>query len=308
MPSVLFIGDVNVDLILGGLESPPLLDREITCSSFTLTMGSSVAITAANYAGLGGSASVAGLAGQDEYGRFMIEAMKRRGIDTSLIRTTSEVKTGVTVNLIYGGTRTQITYPGAIARFEDTSEVEANLARFTHVHFSGVYQQHRLRPKITTLLDRVRASGGTLSLDPQWDPRESWETLGEWLPRLDYFFVNADEARSITGETDELKAVGRLAESTRCPICKLGPLGVAAVAEGAELRVPTFRVPVVDTTGAGDAFAAGFLFARLEKGMGTRDALRFGNAVAARNCMGEGGVNACPPYEEILRFMESKGE
>lgn len=304
MRSVLFIGDINVDLILGGLESPPLLDREVTCSSFLVTMGSTAVITAANYSGLGGSSAVAGLAGRDDYGNFMIESMKKRGIDTSLVQLTSEAKTGVTVNLIYGETRTQITYPGTIAAFADTSEIEAALDHFCHFHFSGVYQQHGLRPKITRLLDRIHEAGATASLDPQWDPGERWEQLGEWLPRLDYLFVNADEARSITGETDALGAALKLAKSTRCPICKLGASGAAAIEAGVELRVPGFRVPVVDTTGAGDAFAAGFLFARLEKNLAIGDALRVGNAVAARNCMDAGGVNECPRYEEILRFME----
>lgn len=305
MRNLLFIGDVNVDLMLGGLESPPLIDREVTCSSFAVTMGSSVVITAANYAGLGGAAFVAGLAGRDEYGDFMIDAMKARGIDTTLVQTTTETGTGVTVNLIYGDTRTQITYPGTIATFEDTADVEARLEQFSHFHFSGVYQQHKFRPKITDLLDLIHASGATASLDPQWDPREEWELLDQWLPRLDYFFVNEDEARSITGESDATRAVRRISESTPCPICKVGSAGAVVIQQDVELAVPTYRVTVTDTTGAGDAFAAGFLFARLEKDMELPESVQFANAVAAHNCMLAGGVNACPRFDEITRFMET---
>ena len=305
---VLFVGDVNVDLMMGGLKTPPAVDREVTCSSFNLTMGSSVVIAAANFAGLGGSAAAAGLAGDDEYGRFMISGMKERGIDTSLVHVTSDTGTGVTVNLIYENTRTQITYPGTIATFEDTSEIEAQIGKFAHFHFSGVYQQHKFRPKLAGLLKLIHAAGATASLDPQWDPLEQWEGLAEWLPLLDYFFVNEAEAASITGETDSSAAFSRLVATTPSPIEKLGSLGAMISLEGKPTIVPTYTVPVCDTTGAGDAFAAGVLYARLVKERDLYTSVRFANAVAARNCTEEGGINSCPTYDEILHFLESYSE
>lgn len=308
MKSVLFIGDINVDLMMGGLETLPVVDREVTASSFSLTMGSSVVITAANFAGLGGSAAVAGLAGSDDYGRFMIEGMKARGIDTDLVQQTDETGTGVTVNLIYRDTRTQITYPGTIATFEDTAEIEAKLGRYDHVHLSGVYQQHRFRPKIKAFLELVHQSGATTSLDPQWDPAERWELLRDWLPLLDYFFVNEDEAISITGEKDAEHALMGLSKSTARPICKVGGRGALAIADGRLAELPAYRVTIRDTTGAGDAFAAGVLFAQLEKGMDPIESVRFANAVAARNCTKEGGINSCPSFDEIIHFMETNGE
>lgn len=305
---MLFIGDINVDLMLGGLASPPLIDREVTCSSFSLTMGSSVVITAANYAGLGGRSSVAGLAGRDDYGDYMMREMQARGLDTSLVQRTSEERTGVTVNLIHASTRTQITYPGTIATFEDTAEIEKRIGEFDHAHFSGVYQQHRFRPHLTRLLDLLHEAGVTTSLDPQWDPREEWELLERWLPRLDYFFVNRDEACSITGQEDPTQALRELAESTACPICKVGEAGALLFDGPRCVTVPPYPVSIRDTTGAGDAFAAGFLYARLERQTEMVDAVRFANAAAARNCTMEGGVNSCPPYEEIQRFMETHSE
>lgn len=305
---VLFVGDVNVDLILAGLSSQPAVDREVTCASFRQTLGSSCVIAAANYAGLGGSAAMAGLAGNDEYGRFMLEGMREHGIDTSLVDISESGRTGVTVSIVYASTRTQVTYPGTIATFTDTSRIEKNLPGFHHIHFSGVYQQHALRPKIEHLLNAARRHGLTASMDTQWDPTEAWELLDRWLPLLDCFFVNDDEARSITGESDAESAIEALGATTPCPVCKSGPNGAYVLKDGRVVHIPAFPVEVVDTTGAGDAFAAGLLYARIEKKMGLSSAALFASAVAARNCTEEGGVNTCPDYEAIIHFMESYDE
>jgi len=62
----LFVGDINVDLMLGGMQSPPMTDREVVCRTFKVTMGSSAVIAACAYAALGGKASFIGLAGKDD--------------------------------------------------------------------------------------------------------------------------------------------------------------------------------------------------------------------------------------------------
>ncbi len=298
------MGDVNVDIIATGLESPPVVDREITCSSFRIAMGSSAVIAAANYRGLGGSAAVAGLRGEDEYGRFMADQMKVYGIDTTLVQTTREVGTGVTINLIHGSTRTQVTYPGAIKAFGDITGIERSFPELTHVHFSGPYQQDALRPRLSTLLQMVKDAGIGTSLDPQWDASERWEHLDEWLRLVDYFFANRDEALSISGARTEAEAFDNLRARTGCPLMKLGSEGALAWTGEGVMRCPPVAVAVRDTTGAGDAFAAGFLYGRLEQRLSIARSALLANVVAARNCTMEGGVNACPRYEEIVRFAE----
>src|SRR4051812_6947693 len=76
MKKLLFVGDINVDVLMGGLVSLPVIDREITCSSFDIAIGSSAVICAAAFASLGGNASFLGLAGSDDYGEFMLRGMK----------------------------------------------------------------------------------------------------------------------------------------------------------------------------------------------------------------------------------------
>ena len=130
--------------------------------------------------------------------------------------------------------------------------------------------------------------------------------MDEWLPLLSYFFVNEDEAFSITGASTLEAACQALDGRTACPVVKAGSAG-SMVMVGKEVRaVPTWEVDPVDTTGAGDSFSAGFLFSILVNGLSPVEAARFGNAVGARSCTFVGGVNARSTYEDILAFMEGK--
>ena len=303
MKKALVVGDINIDIILGGMQSPPQVDREIACQSYEVTMGSSAAIFACAYAALGGAVSFLGLAGQDEAGDFMIRGLESFGVDTSLVRRTDRVRTGVTVNLIYRNTRSQITYPGAIAEFDGAEIDEATLAAFDHVHLAGPYQQTRFRPRIRQLLELARNLGLSTSLDPQWDASEQWRNLDEWLPLLSYFFPNQDEALSITRTTSIEAACEILASLTNCPLIKAGGEGALLYYRGEVRRVAATPVEVVDSTGAGDSFDAGFLYAVLEKGMDLIRATEFANALAARSCTFVGGVNHRSTYEDAHAFQ-----
>jgi len=304
MKAVLFVGDINVDVMMGGLESLPVVDREITCESFDVTMGSSAVLAACAYSSLGGAAAFLGLAGRDDYGAFMLRGLRDFGIDTGLIRRTDAVRTGVTVNLIHGRTRSQVTYPGTIAAF-DGADVDASVfAGVAHVHFAGPYQQTSFRPHITRLLEQAQAAGASASLDPQWDASEEWACMDEWLPLLTHFLANEDEAMSMTGTESPEEACAALAAKTACPVVKTGRKGAVVQVEGRAVAVPTYRAEVVDTTGAGDCFDAGFLYARLERGLAVAEAAAFGNATGARSCTFVGGVAARSSYADVASFME----
>lgn len=304
MKNVLFVGDINVDLMMGGMLAPPAVDREVLCETFDVTMGSPAVIAAAAFAGLGGKAAFSGLAGRDDYGAFMLKGMKEIGIDTGLVHGTDHVRTGVTVNLIHGRHRTQVTYPGTIAAFDGAGITADVLGRFRHVHFAGPYQQTRLRPRMTRLLRAARKMGLTTSLDPQWDMSGKWEFMDEWLPLLSFFFPNRDEVLAITGSASLDAGCRALAARTACPVIKDGKDGAMILQNGLAVSVPTPDVKVVDTAGAGDSFNAGFLYATLDLKMGLRQSAEFANAVAARSCMFTGGVNARSTHADVLRLME----
>lgn len=303
MKKVLFIGEINVDIIMGGLESFPVRDREVSCSSFELTIGSSTAICSCAYASLGGEASFLGLAGQDEYGDFMVSGMKDFGIDTSLIMRTRKVKTGVTVNLIQEGSRTQVTYPGTIAEFGRDYIDLSLIDGYDHIHLAGLYLQENFLPGVEEVLEYAVRKGIGTSLDPQWDESERWRYMDKWMPLLDYLFVNEDEAISISGAGEPETACRKLSGRTSCPVVKVGPEGAILWKDGEVKKVPGMKAEVIDTTGAGDSFDAGFLYAMLEMGKTPEDAAHFANAAGARSCGFAGGVNARSTEGQVLEFI-----
>ena len=308
MHKVLFVGDINVDVLMGGLESLPVVDKEITCQTFAVAVGSSATICAAAYASLGGNSSFLGLAGKDDYGNFMLRSMNELKINTDLVRRTDAVGTGVTVNLIHNSTRTQVTYPGSISEFDGTDVGEREFQGFSHVHFAGPYLQTKFRPHITRLLKLAQSLKITTSLDPQWDPKEQWEYMNDWLPLLSYLFVNEGEAMSITKAASPEAACHDLANRTATPIVKTGKDGSMAISRegGGELARSTARqVKVTDTTGAGDCFDAGFLFATFEKQLSLAKALQVGNATGSRSCMFPGGVAHKSTWQDITQFMKN---
>ena len=303
MGRTLFVGDINVDIVMGNLQSLPVTDREVTCESYALVAGSCAVIAGCAYSHLGGDCAVAGLAGRDEYGDFVVRELKHHGVDTRWIKRSADVSTGVTVNLIYQDTRTQVTYPGSIAAFDGAWIRRSVLSRFQHVHLAGPYLQTRFRPHIAALLGLCRELGVETSLDPQWDPAEAWEYMDQWLPLLSCFFANRDEALSIAGCSSVEQAVVDLAKKTPCVVVKAGAQGAYLRSRGKVLRVPGFPIDPVDTTGAGDTFDAAFLFARAEKGMEDVEACRFANAAAARSCTFVGGTGAGSRWEDVMSFM-----
>jgi sugar/nucleoside kinase (ribokinase family) len=285
---MLFAGDANIDFQMVGLDSFPQVDKEIFCREFTSSLGGSTTICAAAYSLLGGHASYCGLLGDDENGRFIERMLGQAGVDLDLVRFTREYATGVTVNLVHLSTRTQITYPGTLSIVDETETLQQEMHGFSHIHLGGVYTLTRFLPRIAGVLQRARADGLGTSLTTQWDPRGQWEFLKEWLPLLDYLFVNADEALSITGSASVEKAYEKLSAQTAAPLITLGESGVFARGR----LTPGFAVDVRDTTGAGDTFAAGFLFAKEEKMLPFEEAVRYGCAAGAVCCTYAGGANA----------------
>jgi ribokinase len=296
---ILFAGDGNIDFQMTGLSAPPQLDKEVLCSGFTAAIGGSTTICAAAYATLGGGASFCGLLGDDENGRLMERMLRGAGVELDLLRFTRERSTGVTVNLVHAATRTQVTYPGTLTTVDETDTLLTALGGFSHIHLSGVYPLTRFLPRITEVLAAARGAGLTTSVTTQWDQHPRWAHLSEWLPHLSWLFVNEEEALSITKKADVAAAWRDLASRTACPLITMGAAGVFADGR----LSPSFRVEVRDTTGAGDTFAAAFIYAVKEKSMPFETAVRFGCAAAAVCCTFTGGVSPELRFGRVMELM-----
>ena len=288
---VLVVCEINVDIMVAGLAGPPRFGAELAVGDVALAAGSSGVLTATGLAALGLRAGVCGLVGDDLFGRFMLEHCDRRGIDRAAVTVDPGVRTGASVILSAGsGDRAILTHAGAMAQLRLTMVPPEALARARHLHLSSHFLQAALRPDVPALLARARALGLSTSADTGHDPEERWE-VADLLPGLDLFLPNETEALAISGAATAEGALEWLAARVPSVVVKRGGEGALAARGAERAAVPGFAVPVVDTTGAGDAFDAGFLSALLA-GEPLAACVRYGNACGALTVTQVGGPGA----------------
>lgn len=300
---VLVLGDANPDLILRGGDLGPVSDqREALAGSATLTIGGSGAIFACAAARLGLRVMFVGLVGDDDFGRFMRSELEARGVDARGLSVREDRSTGVSVVLSRPGDRGTYTAPGAIADLSADAIDRETLASAEHVHVASYYLLRALKPDLPGLLRQARSAGSTTSLDPNWDPTETWDGgLLDTLADVDLFLPNAAEVERIARDDDVEAAVEGLAGRTDTVAVKLGDGGGLARRGDEIVRLPGIEVDVVDTTGAGDAFDAGFVFG-VVRAWPLERALGLANACGGLSCRAVGGVDGQPTLDEALTF------
>ncbi len=300
---VLVVGEINPDLILYGSVEPAFGQAEKFVESAILTVGSSSVIFACAAARLGLRVAFVGKCGDDLFGQFMLAEMSKRGVATQAVKKEPQLHTGLSVILNRGDDRAILTYLGAIESLGVDDVPEELMQQSQHLHVASIFLQRSLRPHLPSLFHRAHSLGLTVSLDTNYDPHERWEGVWELLPLVDVFMPNAAEARALTGAEDVEVAVARLAESgVKTVAVKLGSEGALGWQGGKQERVPSLKVNVVDTVGAGDNFDAGFLYGYLN-GWSLRDALKLGVVCGALSTRAAGGVAAQATLEEAMAYF-----
>jgi sugar/nucleoside kinase (ribokinase family) len=301
--AILVAGELNPDAIVVGPDLTPEFGQvETLAQDGTLTMGSSGAIFACGAARLGLATAYVGVVGDDAGGRFVLAELERRGVNTGTCRVEEGRPTGLSVVISRGEDRAILTAVGAMDALDAGDVGDDLLARAEHLHVTSPALQPRLRAELPDLFARARAAGLTTSLDPGWDPAGEWDAaLTDALAAVDVFLPNAAEAARITGAEDPEEALAALAGRVPTVAIKLGAEGAIAAAgsERARAAAPAIgdAIAPVDTTGAGDSFAAGFLRARRE-GLPLADQLRVAVACGSLSTRALGGVAAQPTWGE----------
>jgi sugar/nucleoside kinase (ribokinase family) len=301
---LLVVGDANPDLVLRGDAEPRFGQAEVLVDGAELAIGGSGAITACGAARLGLRVGMCSVVGDDAFGRFMVEALGERGVDVSAVRLAKDRPSGVSVILSRGDDRAILTSTGTIADLR-AADVDRDVLRSArHVHVSSYFLQTSLQPNLGGLFDDAHAAGASTSIDPNWDPAEAWDAgLLELLSRTDLFFPNSAEARSITSIDDIDVAAQILSERGATVAVKFG-LGGGLATDGHDVvRSEAIPADVVDTTGAGDTFDAGFLAGRL-RGWPLERCLGLAIACGSLSTRAAGGTAAQPTLEEALAALE----
>ena len=302
---VVVIGDANPDLLFrGGDVAPVFGQHEHIVEEARLMVGGSGAIMACGAARLGLRTAFLGLLGDDPFGRFMLDALQERDVDASVSRIDPDRPTGVTAVLSRGEDRAMLTALGTIDALRGDDVDLDLLADARHVHVSSYYLQAALQPDLPALFDKAHRAGATTSIDPNWDPKERWNAgLLDLLWLTDVFLPNSAEARAITGIDDIDVATESLSERGTTLAVKFGQGGGLAKAGDELVHVEAVPVDVVDTTGAGDSFDAGFLAGRLQ-GWPINRCLQLAVACGSLSTRAAGGIAAQPTMDEAVSAID----
>jgi len=286
------VGELNLDLVLYGLPTEFELDREHLASDLRITLGSSSAIFAHNFALLGNRVGFHSAIGNDPMGELCLQRLAESGADVSFVKRFPSQQTGLTVILPRPVKRYILTYPGVMAemRFEDLDLDRVFSAR--HLHLCSYFLQRALRPKIGELFRLAKQAGLTTSLDTNDDPEGRWDLdLASVLQSADVLLPNEGEACQLAKCDDAETALRVLAECVPLVVMKRGEKGAVARRGQQEVDAVPVLVDPVDTIGAGDSFDAGFLH-NFIRGASLEACLRLGNLAGALSTTRPGGTEA----------------
>lgn len=283
---IVVVGDLVFD-VLAVLPVPlGALNRgSDTAARLSLTPGGSAANTAVWLARLGRPVRFVSRVGQDPAGQALTEHLRREGVEPWVSRDPDRPTGAILVLVEPDGERSMVISPGAHHALDAGDLPEALWRGASLVHLTG-YSFFRDRPReaARAALERARALGIPVSVDVSssalleaFGPRRFLEAVRG----ARYLLANADEGRLLTGEPTP-EAIARTL-GARFPVVaiKLGAGGCLCRTGGEEVRVAGEPAgPPVDTTGAGDAWNAGFL-AGMTAGLGLRQAAAVANRVAA---------------------------
>lgn len=274
-----------------------------------LTVAGTAAGTSVDLAKLGADVTAMGAVGTDELGNFVVDTMNRYGISTTYLKRKEDVQTSATMLPIRpNGERPAIHVLGANAELS-LDDIDFDIiADADFLHLGGTFLMPKLDGKPTAeVLKFAKAKGVITTLDMIAVQRDDLlEVLEPCLPHVDYFMPGLDEARMICGlERREEVIQFFLQRGVRHTVFKMGEAGSSVAGLGMdEIRLPALDVPVVDSTGCGDAYCAGFIVG-LSKGWSLAAAGRLGTAAAALVIMGLGSDAGIKDLKSTLEFMNA---
>jgi ribokinase len=284
---IIVLGDVMVDVVTR--LSAPLAPGSDAPAVIRFHGGGSAANTAAWLARAGVEPVLVGRVGDDERGRTARDELRAAGVETALA-VDPELPTGTCVVLVApDGDRTMAPDAGANDALRDIDLANELLASADHLHVAGyALLRPGSRPAARAAISRAVERGMTVSVDPSSAALLSPEFL-DHADGAGLLLPNADEARMLSGESDPDEAGRALADRFGEVVVTLGAEGALWTDGHASVRVDALPVEAaVDSTGAGDAFAAGLLAARLE-GAEPAEALAAGARLAAEAVRRPGG-------------------
>ena len=293
---VLVLGEYFCDLIFTGLPEPPRLGTDLFSQALDIVPGGAYILTTALHR-LGVQARWMARLGNDLFSQFVLSEAQREGLDSSLFQYFDQPLRSVSASFSFVQDRGFISYWDAFPECRPEAVIAAQRPRWV------VNTPFDCTPESRAHIDFIHQHGGRVYVDCQYVTTTLDEPgLADTLRMVDVFAPNQSEACQLTGEEQPAKAAARLAEFCPLVVVKAGAEGAYAHSAGQTWHAPALPVAVVDTTGAGDSFNAGFLAALLQ-GLPVETCLRYGNICGGLSVTRPGGASAAPRMEELRRIL-----
>jgi sugar/nucleoside kinase (ribokinase family) len=290
-------GDYFFDLIYRGLPEFPVLGRELYAEDVIAT-GGAMYITAVSLARLEMHPAWAATFGNDYYSEYVRALAVEQGLDMSLARALDQPFRRITTSIPYQGERAFLTYadpqpPDHLDHWLSAMEK----CTFKHLHLGALMRMEILKP----MVEIARSRGATISMDCQDAP--NLQKACEWrslLSLVDVFLPNAREALIVSGTSAVDAAIQTLMDWTNVVVIKDGANGAWIGTQGEIMHAPAIDAgAVVDTTGAGDCFNAGFLRGYVIEKAPLNVCARYGNICGGLSVTKVGGATAAPTLDQL---------
>jgi sugar/nucleoside kinase (ribokinase family) len=304
--TVVTLGAHVLDILGRYVTHIPEGQGSVLLDEIRLAPAGSAAGTAVGLAKLGLSVATVGVVGDDALGDVLIRALNGFGVDTNHVVRKHGVQTSASILPIRpNGDRPALHALGANAVYSIDDVPWPLIERATHLHLGGSDSMRGLgRDGAAQILRRARDGGATTSVDilSEGSPK-LLAILKPCLPFVDWFMPNADQACKLTDSHAPEDAAMRLLElGVRGVVLTLGADGSLLTTAGGRMHLAAHDIKVVDTSGCGDAYCAGFIRA-LRLGWPPAECMKLGNAAAALVAQGLGSDAGIRDLDDTIRFM-----
>jgi ribokinase len=304
---ILVVGSINMDL---AVRSPhmPAPGETVLGNGLVVSPGGKGANQAVAVARLGGKCTFIGQLGQDAFGQQLLASLKAEGVDCSHVLTSDEAPTGVAVIIVDAKGENAIVVAGGANQHLAPDDIFPCQDLFASAAVVLLQLELPL-PTVRAAIDLARRHRCKVILDPAPARRQ----LDESLCRVDIICPNGLEAEMITHQGQAVDERGAktiasdlIARGAGAAVVKLGGRGsIVVTSDGHFYTVPAYKVAVVDTTAAGDAFA-GALAVAVGRGDHIHQATKFANAAGALACTKFGAQSAMPTIAEVATLMKNQ--
>lgn len=292
------VGSTNVDLIFSGMEKLPELGKELFAKDFNIRLGGGLPATLINLSRLNIKTKIATELGQDMFSDFAKAEFEKAGAKIYNLYYGSDIPLTVTSAVILPQDRTFFSYTGYKHPDDKMKESFYNLAKGSKITLMEIGDY-------LDVYKRLKNEGTILVLDSGWDDNMSLETYSDYLSLADYYTPNRLEAMKITNKPTPESAAEELKKHFNKVVVKLDKEGCLGIDNENSFTVkPIKDFKCLDSTGAGDAFLAGFCYG-LFYDYPLYESILFGNITGGKSVTQIGALSAYVTEEELLNTAKN---